>query len=79
MTITRKRPRARTTVAEMTTDELRQLLEGVIDHKLSEWASAPRIARRRAEIAAHAAATRAEYRANRVRRGSAREVMAVLE
>jgi len=79
MTIIRKRPRARAKVADMTTDELRKMIEGVIDHKLSEWASDPRIARRRAEIAEHAATTRAEYRAGQVRRGSSRELMAELE
>ena len=70
MTVTHKRLRAQTKVADMTTDELQKLFEGVLDHKLSEWAMDPRVARRRAEIAAHAVATRAEYRAGKTRRGT---------
>jgi len=79
MTIARKPSRIRTKVADMTTDELQKMIEQVIDRKLSEWATDPRIARRRAEIADHAVATRAEYRAGRVRRGTSRELMAELE
>jgi len=73
-TITRKQhPAAK--VADMTTTELREMLESLIDRKLSEWASEPRIARRRAEITAHAAATRAEYRAGKTRRDAAKDLL----
>ncbi len=73
---TRKRPQSRTKVADMTTDELHEMIERLLDRKLSEWAGDPRVARRRAEIAAHATATRNEYRLGKVRRGAPRNLMA---
>jgi hypothetical protein len=75
--ITRKRT-TKTRVADMTTDELQDMLESVIDRKMSEWASDPRVARRRAEIAANAAATRNEHQAGKVRRGNVKDLMADL-
>ncbi|MBI5303702.1 MAG: hypothetical protein HY868_16320 [Chloroflexi bacterium] len=75
-TISRKRRRG---VADMTVDELQTLIERVVDRKMSEWASDPRIARRRAAIAANAITTRAEYRAGKVRRGTAKELLAEVE
>jgi len=76
-TVTRKQHPAK--VADMTTAELREMLESLIDRKMSEWASDPRIARRRAEIAANAVATRAEYRAGKTRRGTTKNLLAELE
>ncbi len=76
-TITRKRA-GKTRVADMTTDELENMLESVIDRKMSAWASDPRVARRRAEIAANAAATRNEYLSGKVRRGNIKALMADL-
>ncbi len=76
-TITKKRAR-KTRVADMTTDELQTMIEKVIDRKLSEWVSDPRVARRRAEIAAHAEATRAEYRSGKVMRGTVEDLLADL-
>jgi len=71
-TLTHRRTRK---VAEMNVDELSALLEALIDRKLAEWASHPRIARRRAEIAANATRTRAEYRAGQVQRGTAQDLL----
>jgi hypothetical protein len=76
--VTRKHRRTATKVADMTTDELREMMESLIDRKMSEWASDPRVARRRAEIAANAAATRAEHRANQVSRGTVKDLIANL-
>jgi hypothetical protein len=76
--VTHKRHRSRQ-VADMTIDELREMIELLIDRKMSEWASDPRVARRRAEIAANATATRVEYRAGKIRRGTVKDLMADLK
>ncbi|CAG0968152.1 hypothetical protein ANRL3_01317 [Anaerolineae bacterium] len=76
-TFSRKRRRAQ--VADMTVDELQTMIERMIDRKMSEWVNDPRVARRRAEIAANADATRDEYRAGKVRRGNAKDLIANLE
>jgi hypothetical protein len=77
-TITRK-PHPATKVADMTTTELREMLESLIDRKMSEWASDPRIACRRAEIRTNASVTRREYRAGKTRRGTTKDLLAELE
>jgi hypothetical protein len=76
--ISKKRAR-KTRVADMTTDELQTMIEMVIDRKLSQWAGDPRVARRRAEIAAHAEATRAEYRSGKVKRGTVQDLVADID
>lgn len=76
-TVSKKRLR-KTRVADLTTDEFQAMLESLMDRKLAEWSEDPRIQRRRREIAAHAQATRAEYRSGKVRRGTARDLMADL-
>ena len=78
MASTLSRKRRRVQVGEMTAEELQTMIERVIDRKMSEWVNDPRVARRRAEIAANANATRAEYRAGKVRRGTARDLIAEL-
>lgn len=74
--VTRKQPDR---VADMTTDELQEMMERVIDRKMSEWASDPRVARRRAEIVMNAHTTRKAYRAGKVRRGTIKDLLADLE
>ncbi len=78
MASTLSRKRRRVQVGEMTAEELQTMIERVVDRKMSEWVNDPRVARRRAEIAANANATRAEYRAGKVRRGTARGLIAEL-
>ncbi len=73
-TVSKKRAR-KIRVADMTTDQLQKMMERVIDRKLSEWARDPDVARRRAEIAAHASETRAEYQAGKVKRGTVKDLM----
>ena len=77
-TVSKKRT-SKTRVGEMTTDQLQAMMERVIDRKLSEWATNPRIARRRAEIARHAEETRAEYHAGKVKRGNAQDLLADMD
>jgi hypothetical protein len=74
-TVTHKSRRSKQ-VVDMTTDELREMIESLIDRKMTEWASDPRVARRRAEIATNATATRTEYRTGKIRRGTVKDLMA---
>jgi hypothetical protein len=75
-TITRKRPRR---VADLTLDELQRMMNALIDRRLAKRAPTARIAQRRVEISAGAKTTRAEYRAGKVQRGSAKDLMTELE
>ncbi len=69
MALTLNRKRA-SRVANMTTKELQTLIERTVDRRLAHWVGNSRIARRRQEIAANAAKTRAEYRAGKTKRGT---------
>ncbi len=80
-TVSKKRARTTTPhkrparVGDMTTDEL----EALLDRKLSEWVTDPRVLRRRQEIAANAERTRAEYRRGKVKRGTVQELLADMD
>ncbi len=76
----RKRSRGVLTkrVADMTAAELQDLIESAVDRKMAEWASNPRIARRRSEIAANAAATHREYQTGKVHRGTVQDLLATM-
>ncbi len=75
----RQKRTRKTRVMDMTTDQLETMIEKVLDRKLSEWASDPRIARRRLEIAENAQATRAEYQSGKVKRGTVQDLLADID